>query len=45
MQEVIADYLGDRCITYQGRYKMPFRRETNCGVSQGSVLGSLLWNL
>ncbi|KMQ84556.1 reverse transcriptase [Lasius niger] len=28
-----------------GRYKTPFRRETNRGVPQGSVLRPLLWNL
>jgi len=45
MQEVIGDYLRGRFVTCRGRYSVPFRRETHCGVPQGLVLGPLLWNL
>ncbi|KMQ91279.1 reverse transcriptase [Lasius niger] len=45
IRKVVGDYLKDRCITYLGRYKTPYRRETNRRIPQGSVLGPLLWNL
>lgn len=43
--QVIGDYLRDRWIEYPGRYGAVCRREVRCGVSQGSGLGPLLWDL
>jgi len=42
LRRIIGDYLNDRWITYTDRYGVAYRRKTERGVPQGSVLGPLL---
>ena len=46
IRRVVRDYLKDRAIVYNVRNYLPLiKRFIERGVSQGSVLGPLLWNL
>lgn len=44
LQRIVGAYLSERSVVYPGREGWG-RRETSCGVPQGSVLGPLLWNV
>ena len=38
------DYLSNRWVIYEGD-KWPLKKEMTCGASQGSFVGSLVWNV
>jgi hypothetical protein len=45
LREVVWDYFRDRTLSYTNRAEVRQRRGVYCGVPQGSVLSSLLWDI